>query len=180
MTEEDRRTVIAARLPVHEWTDRPLLITAVDATDGPFVLFDREASVPFVDAALVTVGSRGFMDGGMRSGAEADLAAGFDSIVIVAPLARAGSIPGPRFKPPRCAPRGARVVLVTPDADSVAAIGSSVLDPRGGHRRHTPAAAGGLGGCRDLSILVIGAGVRYRSQHGARRRSRSPMAVAGY
>ena len=109
MTEEDRRTVIAARLPVHEWTDRPLLITAVDATDGPFVLFDREASVPFVDAvaaqlrrsagaALVTVGSRGFMDGGMRSGAEADLAAGFDSIVIVAPLARAGSIPGPRFQ----------------------------------------------------------------------------------
>ena len=102
MTEEDRRTVIAARLPVHEWTDRPLLITAVDATDGPFVLFDREASVPFVDAvaaqlrrsagaALVTVGSRGFMDGGMRSGAEAGVDPGAS---LQAAALRAQGCPG--------------------------------------------------------------------------------------
>ena len=149
--EEDRRAVIAARLPVHEWPDRPLLITAVDATDGTFVVFDREASVPLVDAVAascavplvwppVTVGARRFIDGGIRSAANADLASGFDRIVIVAPLARGGGpIPGPRSQADALRAKGARVVLVTPDADSVAAIGSNVLDPS----RRAPSAHAG-------------------------------------
>jgi len=116
--EEDRRAVIAARLPVHEWPARPLLITAVDATDGTFVAFDREASVPLVDAVAascavplvwppVTVGARRFIDGGIRSAANADLASGFDRIVIVAPQARGGGVQsrGPALRPTRCAPR---------------------------------------------------------------------------
>ena len=149
--EEDRRAVIAARLPVHEWPARPLLITAVDATDGTFVAFDREASVPLVDAVAascavplvwppVTVGARRFIDGGIRSAANADLASGFDRIVIVAPQARGGGpIPGPRSQADALRAQGARVVLVTPDADSVAAIGSNVLDPS----RRAPSAHAG-------------------------------------
>ena len=97
--EADRRAVIAAGLPVHEWPDRPLLITAVDATDGTFVVFDREAGVPLVDAVAascavplvwppVTVGSRRFLDGGMRSAANADLASGYQRVVIIAPQSR--------------------------------------------------------------------------------------------
>ncbi len=138
--EADRRAVIAARLPVHEWPDRPLLITAVDATDGTFVVFDRKASVPLVDAVAascavplvwppVTVGSRRFVDGGMRSSANADLASGFDRIVIIAPHARGGGpIPGARSQADALRAHGARVVLVTPNPDSVAAIGPNVLD----------------------------------------------------
>jgi NTE family protein len=149
--EEDRRTVIAARLPVHEWPDRSLLITAVDATDGTFVVFDRETNVSLVDAVAascavplvwppVTVGSRRFIDGGMRSAANADLASGFDRIVIVAPLARGGGlIPGPRSQAEALRAQGARVVLVTPDDDSVAAVGSNVLDPS----RRAPSAHAG-------------------------------------
>src|SRR5262245_14810470 len=34
------RTAIGARLPVHTWPDRRLLITAVDAETGEFVAFD--------------------------------------------------------------------------------------------------------------------------------------------
>jgi NTE family protein len=149
--EQDRRAVIAARLPVHEWPDRPLLITAVDATDGTFVVFDREASVPLVDAVAascavpliwppVTVGSRRFVDGGMRSAANADLASGFDRVVIIAPQARGGGpIPGPSSQTDALRAQGARVVLVTPNADSVAAIGSNVLDPS----RRAPSAHAG-------------------------------------
>jgi NTE family protein len=78
----------------------------------------------------VTVGSRRLIDGGMRSAANADLAAGFDRVVIVAPLARGGGpIPGPRSQAEALRAQGARVVLVTPDAHSVAAIGSNMLDP---------------------------------------------------
>ena len=151
VSEEDRRAVIAARLPVHEWPDRPLLITAVDATDGTFVVFDRDDGVPLVDAVAascavhlvwppVTVGSRRFIDGGMRSAANADLASGYDRVVIVAPLARGGGpIPGPRSQVDALRAQGARVVLVTPDAHSVAAIGSNVLDPS----RRAPSAHAG-------------------------------------
>jgi NTE family protein len=163
--EEDRRAVIAARLPVHEWPDRPLLITAVDATDGTFVVFDRDAGVPLVDAVAascavplvwppVTVGSRRFVDGGMRSTANADLAAGFDTIVIVAPLARGGGpIRGPRSQADALRAQGARVVLVTPDADSVAAIGSNLLDPS----RRTPSAHAGRqqGGAAAAEVSAV-------------------------
>jgi len=149
--EEDRRAVIAARLPMHEWPERPLLITAVDATDGTFVVFDREANVSLVDAVAascavplvwppVTVGSRRFVDGGVRSAANADLAAGYDLIVIVAPQARGGGpVPGPRSQADVLRAQGARVVLVTPNADSVEAIGPNVLDPS----RRAPSAYAG-------------------------------------
>ena len=138
--ESDRLAVIASRLPVHEWPDRPLLITSVDATTGEFVVFDRAAGVPLIDAVAascavplvwppVTVGSRQFIDGGMRSAANADLASGCECIVIIAPQTRGGGpLPAPRSQAEALRTQGASVVLVTPDAGSVAAIGRNVLD----------------------------------------------------
>lgn len=86
------------------------------------------------------VGSRRFIDGGMRSAANADLASGCEPVVILAPQARGGGpTPGPRSQANVLRAHGARVVLVTSDAASVAATGPNVLDPS----RRAPSAHAG-------------------------------------
>src|SRR5437660_3538429 len=96
--EATRVGVIESRLPVREWPDRAhLLITAVDAATGEFRAFDRKAGVPLVLAVAascavpgvwppVTIEGRRYIDGGFRSGSNADLAAGYDRVVGLGPL----------------------------------------------------------------------------------------------
>jgi NTE family protein len=80
--EEVRRAAIEARLPVHEWPDRPLMIAAVDAATGELARFDRDSRIPLVDAVAascavpgvwppVAIGGRRYIDGGTRSFANA-------------------------------------------------------------------------------------------------------------
>jgi len=149
--ESERRAVIADRLGSREWPERRLLITTVDAADGSFVVLDRDAGVSLVDAVAascavpliwppVTVGARRFIDGGMRSSANVDLAAGCDKVVVVAPIARGGGpLPGPNAQAEALRSGGAQVAVVTPDAAAVRAIGRNVLDPS----RRAPAARAG-------------------------------------
>ena len=72
-------------------------MTAVDARTGQFVVFDAAGEAGLVDAVgascavpgvwpPVTIGNRRFVDGGVRSVANADLAAGYQRVVIVAPV----------------------------------------------------------------------------------------------
>ncbi|HEX8628359.1 MAG TPA: patatin-like phospholipase family protein, partial [Catenuloplanes sp.] len=86
-SEEQRRQVIAARLPARDWPRRRLRVTAVDAHDGRFEVFDAGSGVQLLDAVgascavpgvwpPVSIGGRRYLDGGMRSPANADLAAG--------------------------------------------------------------------------------------------------------
>ncbi|MER7457759.1 patatin-like phospholipase family protein [Micromonospora sp. NPDC126480] len=140
-SEASRRAVIEARLPARDWPARRLLVTAVDVATGEFVVFDADGGVSLVDAVgascavpgvwpPVTVGARRFMDGGMRSAANADLAAGAQRVVVLAPMAAAFG-PMPRLSAQVAALRaaGARVAVVMPDAAARAAIGRNVLDP---------------------------------------------------
>ncbi|HXV91896.1 MAG TPA: patatin-like phospholipase family protein [Pseudonocardia sp.] len=148
--EDERVAVIASRLPVHEWPDRPLSITAVDAGTGRFRAFDRASGVPLVRAVAascavpgiwppVTIDGRRYMDGGIRSAANADLAAGHSRVVVLAPLTRgAGPITGVAAQVAELR-RNARAVLVSPDEPALAAIGRNVLDPA---RRAAAAKAG--------------------------------------
>jgi NTE family protein len=138
--EAERRAVIAARLPVHTWPDRRIVLTAVDAATGERVAFDRDSGVPLVDAVAascavpgvwppVTIGGRRFIDGGVRSPANADLAAGCDPILIVAPVPRGyGPVPSVATQVAALR-RHATVVTVSPDRAARAAIGRNVLDP---------------------------------------------------
>ncbi len=149
--EQERIDVIARRLPVHDWPERALRITAVDARTGEFRVFDRESGVPLVDAVAascavpgvwppVTTGGRRYVDGGMRSPVNADLADGSDRVVVLAPITRGvGSMIGvaPQVAALRAA--GSRVALASPDAAAVRAIGRNVLDPA---RRAASARAG--------------------------------------
>lgn len=140
-TEAERIAVIESRLPVKEWPSAPrLLITAVDTETGAFRVFDRDAGVPLVTAVAascavpgvwppVTIEGRRYMDGGVRSGSNADLAGGCSRVVVLAPLPRSfGPVPGVSAQVEELR-RDAAVTLVTPDAAATKAFGRNVLDP---------------------------------------------------
>lgn len=147
---EERRAVIASRLPVQGWPERRLLITAVDASSGERAAFDRESGVDLVDAVAascavpgvwppVPIAGRRFIDGGVRSAANADLAAGADRVVILAPIVRGiGRMTGVAAQAVDLR-RTARVAVVQPDREALRAIGRNVLDPA----RRAPAARAG-------------------------------------
>ena len=138
--ESVRREVIASRLPVKIWPERALLITAVDADSGERAVFDRNSGVELVDAVAascavpgvwppVTIDGRRYIDGGVRSAANADLAADAGVVVILAPIVRGfGPITSVARQAAALRTR-ARVEVVQPDAAALRAIGHNVLDP---------------------------------------------------
>jgi NTE family protein len=158
--EAQRRAVIEARLPAHDWPAGRLLVTAVDAESGQFMAFDRDAGVPLVDAVAascavpgvwppVTIDGRRWIDGGMRSSANADLAEGYERVVVLAPIPTGfGPMTKVGDQVARLRAAGSQVATVTPDRDARRAIGRNVLDPgrravsaRAGHTQAATVAA---------------------------------------
>ncbi|MFC9231005.1 patatin-like phospholipase family protein [Streptomyces decoyicus] len=141
VTEEEQRTAIARTLNLTDWPARRLVITAVDAVTGERTAFDDTSGVRLLDAVgascavpgiypPVTIDGSRWIDGGVHSSANADLAAGYGRVVIVAPMAAGGGpIAGPRAQGERLARQGARVCVLTPDRAARAAFGRNVLDP---------------------------------------------------
>ncbi|MQY38642.1 hypothetical protein SRB17_66550 [Streptomyces sp. RB17] len=143
VSEEARRAVIESRLPSHGWPERALKVVAVDAESGEPVVFERASGVPLVDAVAascavpgvwppVTIGARRYVDGGVRSIANADLAAGAGRVLVVVPLGAAEPFPSEHpleRSVEELRDGGAEVVVLAPDEASVAAIGSNPLDP---------------------------------------------------
>ncbi len=138
--ESTRLAVIESRLPVKEWPTRALHITAVDTATGELRVFDRTSGVPLVSAVAascavpgvwppVTIENQRYMDGGARSATNADLAAGYDRVVVIAPIPRGvGPMPGAASQV-EALRADAQVALVTPNRASVQAFGRNVLDP---------------------------------------------------
>jgi NTE family protein len=136
----DRRIeVIRSRIGVGSWPDRDLRISAVEAESGEFVTFTRDSGVDLVHAVAascavplvwpaVTIDGRHYVDGGMRSTANADLAHGCERVVVLAPLpqsfSKATTI---HAQLDRVAP--VTRAVVAPDDESLAAIGKNVLNP---------------------------------------------------
>ncbi|MEV0129902.1 patatin-like phospholipase family protein [Dactylosporangium sp. NPDC050688] len=139
--EQTRRDVIAGRLPSHEWPAAPrVLVTAIDAETGEEVVFDRDSGVDLVSAVAascavpvvwptVTIAGRHYMDGGVRSAANAHLARGHDRVVVLAPSTAALRRSGRMGTELAALGPAVRSVVVTPDAEAKAAIGRNVLDP---------------------------------------------------
>ena len=137
--ESARLAVIESRLSSHEWSENELLVTAVDAQTGEFNVFDRHSGVSLVSAVAascavpgiwppVTVGDSRFIDGGVRSGTNADLAEGCDIVVIIAPFA-GGFGPTVEVEAAALRERGAIVEVIAADDRSTEAFGTNVLDP---------------------------------------------------
>ncbi|GAB2720951.1 patatin-like phospholipase family protein [Kitasatospora kifunensis] len=151
-----RREVIEGRLPVHAWPEWSLALVAVDADSGEPRLFDRASGVGLVDAVAascavpgiwptVTIDGTPYMDGGIRSSNNADLAAGYRRVLVLAPMADPFLA-----EEVELLSRSGRVELITPDEASAAAFGTDPLDP--GTR--TPAAQAGLAQGRRLAEAV--------------------------
>jgi NTE family protein len=144
-------------LPVDAWPERGFACTAVDAQTGAFKMWTKESGVGVVRAVAsscsvpgvyppITLQGRRYIDGGMRSPVNADMATGYELVVVVAIRVATGA--GEAAERMRktlddeidvLRAGGAHVELVTPDEASVAAFGPNLMDMR---RRSQAAQAG--------------------------------------
>ena len=139
-----RRAVVAARLLGASWPQRSMLIVAVDARTGEPVVFDHHSGVDLVDAVTAscagpgapphTIGDNRYIDGGYRSNENADLAAGYERVLVLSPLGGRSRAPldwgihlGAQVDDLRA--RGSRVETVFPDGSSGVAPGADLMDP---------------------------------------------------
>jgi NTE family protein len=151
---EERSSIVAARLPGTQWPKRWLGVVAVDTATGEHRLFDAASGADFVDAVAassavpgawptVAIGGKLYMDGGIRSLTNADLAIGARHAVVLAPLGWGDDNPVSghlRDEVAQLRATGCRVDVIVPDAASLAALGDNVLDPA----RRAPSAECGL------------------------------------
>jgi NTE family protein len=138
--ESVRREVIAARLPSHNWPERDLRITGIDARSGKLRVFTAADGVELIDAVAascavpgiwppVTIEDRRYIDGGMRSGSNADLAADCHDVLVISPMMELPMI-APEVKAAiDLLHQDARVVWIQADEASTAAMGANPLDP---------------------------------------------------
>jgi NTE family protein len=149
-----RRAMVAARLPRPEWPDRPMIVVAVDAHTGELAAFDRDSGVDLADAVTAATALPGmapthsingtrYINGGVRSADNADLASGYANVVVLSPLSeRSGPLPEGQFEGLRRFPgadlasqvealrkQGSHVEVITPGTDSRAAMGTNQMDP---------------------------------------------------
>lgn len=150
-----RRAMVAARLPSSDWPERPMIVVAVDAHTGEVAAFDRDCGVELVDAVTastalpglvptVSINGTHYINGGVRSAENADLASGYANVVVLSPFGgrdrtppEAGQFEGLRRFPgtdlasqvEALREQGSRVEVITPDADSQAAMGTNQMDP---------------------------------------------------
>ena len=174
-----RRAVVAARLPSPQWPDRPMIVVAIDAHTGELAAFDRDSGVDLADAVTaspalpgliptVSINGSRYIDGGVRSTDNADLAAGYANVVVLSPLGGRIRTPAGQFEGLRRSPdwgtdlpsqvealrkQGSRVEVITPDADSRAAMGANQMDPA---TRIPAARAGFAQGQREAARVTFG------------------------
>jgi NTE family protein len=138
-----RRAMIERRLSAHEWPKAALVITTVDVKSGALTTFDAKSGVSLVDAVaascavpgvwpVVTIGSKHFMDGGVFSVDNAELAAGAKRIIIASPFGSVAPAPAGYHLNDAIAKleaAGSKVLVVAPDEAARDAMGTNPLDP---------------------------------------------------
>jgi NTE family protein len=137
------RATVAARLTSQRWPERSVLITAVDASTGEPVTFDRHSGVDLVDAVAAScaggalpyrIGDQRYIDGGYRANAEnADLAAGYERVLVLSPLGGRTLHPlewGTQLaaQVDELRARGSRVETIVPDNSSEHLFGANAMD----------------------------------------------------
>jgi len=145
-----------SELPQDAWPERAYGCTAVDALTGAFHLWTKESGVGLARAVAsscsvpgiyppITINGRRYIDGGMRSGSNADQAKGYDRMIVIAIRAGADGPLGDRAKRALdveikvLTDVGAQVEVVYPDTASITAFGANMMDAR----QRPPAAKAG-------------------------------------
>jgi NTE family protein len=143
VTEDERLAMIASRLPVQSWSQRRLAIVTVDAHSGERIVFERESGGDLVDVVAasgavpgiwppVTIDGHRYIDGGSYSMANADLADGFDRVLVLAPDAPPVSLEKLDPQVELLRHHGAQVEVIVPDEAMkavLASVGGNPLDP---------------------------------------------------
>ncbi len=160
------RATVAARLPSQLWPQRRMLITAVDAHTGEPFVFDRHSGVDFADAVAAstsngfgvppyTIGGRRYIDGGYRRNENADLASGYERVLVLSPF-------GGRTRHPlewgmqlavqveELRAGGSKVETILPDTNSRDAFGVNMMDLS----RRPPAAQAGYDQGKSLAAQL--------------------------
>jgi NTE family protein len=146
--EEQWFPTFGEQLDTERWPSR-FVCTAIDTADGAFVTWDKDSGVNLRRAvasscavpgicAPVTINGRRYMDGGMRTTTNADLAKGYDRVAVVA----IAGLTGPENPYAERIRRrleaelnelrtsGAEeIVLVVPDDATTAIAGPNLMDP---------------------------------------------------
>jgi NTE family protein len=129
------------------WPSRGYACTAVDAETGEFVVWGAESKVGLARAVAsscsvpgiyppITINGRRYIDGGMRSGSNADLATGHELVVVVGLRTAGDAAMSERMRAPLeqemqvLRDGGARTELILPDDASVVAFGPNLMDGR--------------------------------------------------
>jgi NTE family protein len=128
-------------LPSWTWPGRDYACTAVDAQDGGFQLWQASSGVDLRRAVTsscsvpgllppITLQGRRYMDGGIRSATNADLAAGYDVVVVVAvaPPGAARQVATLNEEIESLQGGGSTVIAITPDDASSASFGPNLMD----------------------------------------------------
>jgi NTE family protein len=138
-TGSDRRATVAGQLPIQAWPERRVLIPVVDAETGKRRAFDRQSGIDLADAVIATTASFGavplafeghhYIDGGYYSSDNADLAIGYERVLILALRSPPEAM---RLVPVEAGvaalrATGAEVEVIHPDEETLAA-----LAPTGG------------------------------------------------
>lgn len=127
--------------------------TAIDAETGEFVVWNDSTAAPLVRGVAsscsvpgifppITIDGRRWIDGGMRSGTNADVAHAHDKVVIVAvvpPAFAPAMLAGIEGERARLRAAGRETALIIPDTAAGEAFGPNLMD---GANRETIARAG--------------------------------------
>lgn len=135
-----RLAAIDARLPVKQWPARRIVLPAVDAETGEATFFTPESGVPLVDAVAascavpgvwppVAINGRRYVDGGVRSMANADLAAGAERVLIIQPALPSAPQPWGDLNAEIAQLAPAEVHVIQADQPSIDAFGTNPLSP---------------------------------------------------
>jgi NTE family protein len=142
--QQEWRATAAARLPHQHWPQRLLLIPAVDAHSGEPVVFDRHSGVDLVDAVAAStsngfgippyrIGAHRYINGGYRRNENADLALGYDRVLVLSPF-------GGRSRQPlawgmdlatqvdELRASGSMVEVIVPEPDAEHIFGANAMD----------------------------------------------------
>jgi NTE family protein len=136
------------KLTLDAWPERTYACTAVDAVTGEFVVWTADSGVPLRLAVAsscavpgvfppITINGRRYMDGGMRSATNADVANGYGRVLLVSLTSWAGasaSAAGARVRERQQAElealraSGGEVEMIGPDAEFAQTFGVNLMD----------------------------------------------------
>lgn len=137
VSDDEATSLFAALLPSALWPEKQLVITAVDTESLSRTTFDADSGVELLDSVrascavpgvfpAVTIDGRRYVDGGLRSPFNADLATGHEVVIVLSPL-RTNAYVQRLLEAEIASLVDATVHLIMADDPSLEAIGADLL-----------------------------------------------------